>query len=327
MRIVLCYPVEKRHYEQICAAAAGHEVVDAGQERIAQELLAADIFCGHAKVPVPWAEVVRRGRLKWIQSSAAGLDHCLTPETIPADIIVTSASGLFAEPVAEQTLALTLGLLRSLPVFFRAQQKKEFVRRPTGDLQHTTVGIVGLGGNGVRIAEVLRPFRTRLIATDMFTEDQPQVVDALWPADQLDRLLAGSDIVILCAPLNAQTRGMIAAPQLARMKTDALLINVARGPIVVEKDLVAALESGHVAGAGLDVTEIEPLPAESRLWDLPNVIITPHVGAQSRFRADVATNLVCENLRRYFSGRPLINFVDKRLGYPTPAARRGEVPH
>jgi phosphoglycerate dehydrogenase-like enzyme len=324
MRIVLCYPLEPHHLDQIRAAAPGHEVVDAGQERIATELLEADIFCGHAKVPVPWPEVVRRGRLQWIQSSAAGLDHCLTPETIPTNIIVTSASGLFAEPVAEQTLALILGLLRSLPTFFRAQQKKEFIRRPTGDLHHATVGIVGLGGNGVRVAEVLRPFKPRLIATDMFLEGQPPVVDDLWPADQLDRLLAASDIVILCAPLNAQTLGMIAAPQLARMKEGSLLINVARGPLVVEHDLVATLQSGHLGGAGLDVTEIEPLPPSSPLWGLPNVVITPHVGAQSRFRADVTTNLVCENLRRYFAGRPLINLVDKRLGYPTPAARRGE---
>jgi lactate dehydrogenase-like 2-hydroxyacid dehydrogenase len=118
MRIVLCYLMEPRHVAQICAAAPGHEVVDAGQERIAQEILDADIFCGHAKVPVPWDEVVRRGRLKWIQSAAAGLDHCLTPETIASDIVVTSASGLFAEAVAEQALALLLGLLRGLPVFF-----------------------------------------------------------------------------------------------------------------------------------------------------------------------------------------------------------------
>src|SRR5438067_3337297 len=134
MRIVLCYPLEPRHYEKICAAAAGHEVIDAGQERIAQELLEADIFCGHAKVPVPWPEVVRRGRLRWIQSSAAGLDHCLTPETIGSEIVVTSASGLFAQAVAEQTLALLLGLLRGLPTFFRQQQRHEFVRRPTRDL-------------------------------------------------------------------------------------------------------------------------------------------------------------------------------------------------
>jgi len=326
MRIVLCYPIEPRHLEQIRAAAPGQEVVDAGQERIAAELPSADIFCGHAKVPVPWPEVVSRGRLKWIQSSAAGLDHCLTPATTASNIVVTSASGLFAEAVAEQTLALLLGLLRGLPTFFRAQQQRDFIRRPTRDLHHATVGIVGLGGNGIRIAEVLRPFRTRIIATDMFAEERPDCVDRLWPADQLDLLLAESDIVILCVPLNAQTLGLIAAPQLARMKRGSILINVARGPIVVESDLVAALQGGHLGGAGLDVTQVEPLAAESPLWDLPNVIITPHVGAQSLRRADNTTNLVCENLRRYFAGRPLINLVEKRLGYPTPAARRGEVP-
>jgi D-3-phosphoglycerate dehydrogenase len=324
MRIVLCYPIEQRHLEQICAAAPGHDVINAGQERIATELLEADVFCGHAKVPVPWPDIVHRGRLKWIQSSAAGLDHCLTPETIASDIVVTSASGLFAEAVAEQTLALVLGLLRSLPTFFRQQQAKEFVRRATRDLHHTTVGIVGLGGNGMRIAEVLRPFKTRIIATDVFADQRPACVDELWPADELDRLLAASDMVILCVPLNEQTQSMIAAPQLARIKRGALLINVARGPVVVESDLVTALESGHLGGAGLDVTEIEPLPPESRLWTLPNVMITPHVGAQSSHRADNTTNLICENLRRYFRQQPLINLVDKRLGYPTPAARRGE---
>ena len=163
---------------------------------------------------------------------------------------MTSASGLFADPVAEQTLALLLGLLRGLPTFFRAQQKREFIRRPTRDLHHATVGIVGLGGNGMRIAEVLRPFHTRIIATDMFTDERPACVDELWPADQLDRLLAESDIVILCVPLNDQTQGMIAAPQLARMKRGAILINVARGPIVVEKDLVAALAVGSLGRRG-----------------------------------------------------------------------------
>ena len=341
MRVVLCYPIERRHYELVVAACpTGTEVVDAGQERIAAELPTADIFCGHAKVPVPWPEVVCAGRLKWIQSSAAGLDHCLVPEVIASDIQVTSASGLFADQVAEQTLALLLGFLRSLPTFFRAAQKKEFIRRPTLDLHGATVGIVGLGGNGTRLAQVLQPFKTRIIATDMFPESWGKFpnlpdnssgtsgnlphVDALWPADQLDRLLAESDVVILCIPLNASTRHMIAAPQLGKMKRGAVLINVARGEVLKEADLIAALQSGHLAGAGLDVTEVEPLPISSSLWDLPNVIITPHVGAQSRRRADDTTNLICENLRRYFAGRKLINLVDKQLGYPTPAARRGE---
>ena len=108
------------------------------------------------------------------------------------------------------------------------------------------------------------------------------------------------------------------------MKPGSLLINVARGEVVNEAALVAALTSGHLAGAGLDVTEVEPLPPTSPLWDLPNVIITPHVGAQSRRRADDTTNLICDNLRRYVAGQKLLNLVDKTLGYPTPAARRGK---
>jgi phosphoglycerate dehydrogenase-like enzyme len=324
MRIVVCYPVEDRHLRQLQAAAPDCEICNAGQEGIARELLHADIFCGHAKVPVPWSDVVRQGRLKWIQSSAAGLDHCLVPEVIASDIVVTSASGLFADQVAEQTFALMLGLLRSLPTFFRAQQKREFIRRPTADLHHTTVGIVGLGGNGTRIAEVLRPWKVRILATDMFAEDKPDCVDELWPADQLSQLLHASDIVILCVPLNEQTHHLIGAKELAEMRQGSLLINVARGPVVDEAALIAALQSGHLAGAGLDVTEVEPLPEESPLWTLPNVIITPHVGAQSKRRIDDTTDLICENLRRYFSGKKLLNLVDKRLGYPTPAARRGE---
>lgn len=322
MRIVLCYPIEPKHLEQLRAAAPGHEIVDAGQERIAAELPNADIFCGHAKVPVPWPAVVKQGRLKWIQSSAAGLDHCLTQEVIDSDIVVTSASGLFADQVAEQTLALLLGFLRGLPTFFRQQQTKEFIRRPTLDLHGKTVGIVGLGGNGRRIAEVLVPFRVRMLATDYFPIEKPPHVEQLWPADQLHQLLAESDVVILCVPLNSQTEHMIGQRELATMKRGSVLINVARGPVIDEVAMIAALESGHLAGAGLDVTEIEPLAESSKLWTLPNVIITPHVGAQSARRADDTTNLVCENLRRYFSGQPLLNLVDKQLGFQVPFAMR-----
>jgi D-3-phosphoglycerate dehydrogenase len=317
MRIVLCYPVESKHVEQIAAAAPGAEVVDAGQERIAQEILEADIYCGHARFhPVPWDEIVRRGRLKWIQSSAAGMDHCLVPSVVASEIVVSSASGVLADQVAEHTLALLTGVLRSLPVFLRAQQKKEFVRRPTRDLHRATIGIVGFGGNGRRLAEVLRVFKGRILATDMFPSDKPDYVEALWPADRLADLLAESEIVILAAPLTESTRGMIDAAALARMKPGSILINVARGPLVVESALVEALRSGHLAGAGLDVTEHEPLPPASPLWESPQVIITPHVGGQSATRLDDMTSFFCENLRRWLSGEPLANLVDKRLGFP-----------
>lgn len=316
MRIVLCYPIERRHYEQIQAAAPGHEIIDAGQDRIATELLAADIFMGHAKVPVPWDEVVRRGRLQWIQSSAAGLDHCLVPSVIDSDITVTSASGLFADQVAEQTFALLFGLLRGLPTFFRAQQTREFIRRPTRDLHGASIGIVGFGGNGRRIAEVFAPFGCRILGTDVFPRELPAHVEAIWPAERLPELLATVDIVILCVPLNAQTHHMIGAKELAAMKPGSILINVARGQVVDEQALIASLQSGHLWGAGVDVTEVEPLPVDSPLWEIPNVIITPHVGAQSAKRADDTTDLLCENLKRFLRNEPLLNLVDKRLGFP-----------
>lgn len=316
MRLVLCYPVEERHLRQIAAVAPEMEIVDAGQQRVAEEILAADLFCGHAKVPMPWDEVVRRGRLRWIQSSAAGLDHCLVPSVVASRIVVTSASGVLADQVAEHTLALVTGLLRSLPVFFRAQQKREFIRRPTRDLHHSTVGIVGFGGNGRRIAEVLRPLKVRILATDMFPSHRPEYVEAILHADRFEELLPQVDVLILAAPLTDKTRGMINARTLAMMKPTATVVNVARGPLVVEADLVEALERGALGGAAMDVTEVEPLAPESRLWDQPCVIITPHVGGQSARRIDDMTNFFCDNLRRWLAGEPLNNLVDKRLGFP-----------
>jgi phosphoglycerate dehydrogenase-like enzyme len=318
-RVVLCYPVAERHVAQIAALVPQAEVVDAGQERVAEELSAADVFCGHPKVPVPWDEVVRRGRLRWIQSSAAGLDHCLVPPVVASDIVVTSASGVLANQVADHTLALLLGLLRSLPTFFRAQQAKEFIRRPTRDLHGARIGIVGLGGNGRRLAEVLSAFQTTILATDWFPVNKPDSVAELLPADALDELLPRVDILILAAPLTDVTRGMIDARRLALLPRGAILVNVARGPLVVEQDLVAALEAGHLGGAALDVTEPEPLPPESRLWSMPGVIITPHVGGQAATRIDDMTNFFCDNLKRYLSGRRLRNVVDKSLGFPAPA--------
>ncbi len=322
MRIVLCYPVEARHLKQIGAAAPRAEIVDAGQQRVAAELLAADVFCGHAKVPVDWDAVVAGGRLKWVQSSAAGLDHCLTPSVVASQIIVTSASGVLADQVSEQALALLLGLLRGLPTFFRAQQKREFIRRPNRDLHHSTVLIVGFGGVGRRVAEVLRPFQVRILATDVFPIDRPDYVDQLLPPDCLAELLPQADILLLAAPLTEQTRGMIDRQVLARLPQGAVLVNVARGALLVEADLVEALESGQLWGAALDVTPEEPLPESSRLWEMENLIITPHVGGQSRRRIDQMTDFFCENLRRYQAGQPLLNLVDKKLGFP--AAKGGK---
>jgi phosphoglycerate dehydrogenase-like enzyme len=317
-RIVLCYPVETQHLAQIATVAPQAEIVDAGQEGVATELLDADIFCGHAKVPVPWDKVVKKGRLRWIQSSAAGMDHCLVPSVIASDITVTSASGVLADQVADHTVALLTALLRSLPTFWEAQKKREFIRRPTRDLHRARIGIVGLGGNGRRLADVLSAFRTTILATDWFPENKPACVAELLPADALDDMLPRIDILILAAPLNDHTHHMINARRLTLLPKGAILINMARGKLVVENDLADALESGHLAGAGIDVTEVEPLAPESRLWDLKNLIITPHVGGQSFTRIDDMTNFFCDNLARYLAGRPLRNLVVKELGFPRP---------
>ncbi len=268
-RLVLCYPADKKHLKKIertlAALGVESEVIDAGQERVAAELLEADLYCGHAKVPVPWDEIVRRGRLRWIQSSAAGMDHCLVPEVIDSEIVVSSASGVLADQVADHTLALLLGVLRGLPTFFEAKSRREFIRRPTRDLHGARIGIVGFGGNGRRLFEVLRPFRTQVWATDWFPENAPEGLEALLPAEALDQMLPEVDLLILAAPLNDQTRGMIGAKQLGLLPKGAVLVNMARGPLVVEEALADALESGQLAGAGVDVTEVEPLPESSRL--------------------------------------------------------------
>lgn len=323
MNIVLCFPVEDRHVAQIeSASPPEYQVINAGQERVAEFLPQADIFCGHAKVPVPWDETVAGGRLKWIQSSAAGMDHCLVPSVIDSDIVVSSCSGLFAPQVAEQTAAILFGLLRSMTTFHVAKDAKEFVRRPTDDLLGKTVGIVGLGGNGRRIVESLAPFGVRLIATDLFPFDKPECVQELWPADQLHELLGQSDIVIMCIPLNADTHHYMGREEFAAMRAGSYFINVARGQVVKETELVAALETGLIRAAGLDVTEVEPLPESSPLWDMPNVIITPHVGAQSAKRVDVTVDFFCKNLELFQQGKKPKNLVDKRLGFPvrTPSA-------
>lgn len=321
MNIVLCYPAEASHVQQIRSLASDAEVIDAGQDGVAEAILSADVFFGHAKVPVPWPEVVQQGRLRWIQSSAAGLDHCLTPEVIASDITVTSASGLFANQVAEQTMALLYGVARKLPAFFRATLKREYIRLPTDDVHGKTIGIVGLGGNGRRIAQVLAPLNGRIIATDYFTDYKPPEVDKLWPKEELHRLLQESDIVILCVPLNEQTTHLMDREAFAAMKRSSVLINVARGAVVDESALIHALESGHLSGAGIDVAEVEPLPQESPLWEIPNVIITPHVGAQAATRVSDTTDFFCRNLPRYLQGEPLLNLVDKRLGFPHPSVR------
>ena len=317
--IVLCFPVQDRHVARI-AAAAGDDfhIISADQDTIAEEIFNADIFCGHAKNhQIDWDAVVKAGRLEWIQSSAAGMDHCLTPSVIHSPIHVSSASGVLANQVAEHGMALSLAFLRSLPTFFRAQQKQEFIRRPTMDLYGATVGILGLGGVGRRLAEILSVFGVKIVAVDMFPAEKPACVSELWGPANTDSLFAMCDVVFLCVPLNDDTRHLANAQKFSLMKPSALLVNIARGAIVDTDAMLAALESRQICGAVMDVTDPEPLPKNHPLWNREDVIITPHVGGQCVTRIEDMTRMYCENLRRWRAGEPLINYLSvKSLGFP-----------
>ena len=333
--LVVCFkdtPVEDVHIDRIRSAWPEMDIINVGQKDVANALFEADFFCGHAKVPVDWKKVVLNRRLQWIQSSAAGMDWCLVPAVVDSDIAITTASGVLADQVAEHTLALILAWMRSIPTCLHDQHAppspnyRQFVRCPTHDLTGATVGIVGFGGVGRRIAEILVPFQTTILATDLYPLDKPAHVAKLWTADRLDDMLRHSDIVILALPLNAQTRGMFNIERFWQMKPNALFVNIARGEIVATDDLVRALNEDQIAGAVLDVTAPEPLPAQHPLWDFfPNVIISPHIAGQSKRRFDDVVDIFIANIHRRKSGQQMINNLshkEKHLGFPI----RGEGP-
>lgn len=325
--IVTCFPLADSHVQQIRDTVGDQfEVVVSGQEQIHDDIFQADVFCGHAKVPVDWQGVVDQGKLKWIQSSAAGLDHCLTQPVIDSSIVVSGCSGLFANQVAEQAMSLLMGLIRRLPVFFRAQQIKEYVRRQTDDMHGKTIGIVGLGGNGQRIANVMRPMAKRIVGTDCFPEAcqhllERGVVDDIFSADELEKILPQSDVVIVTLPLSKMNEQRISDREFGMIAPGAYLINVGRGSVVDTDSLIRNLDNGHLGAAGIDVVDPEPLMPESPLWEMDNVLITPHVGAQSPTRLPVTVDLFCENVIRYGNGESLLNQVDKELGFPRPEHR------
>lgn len=295
-------------------------------ESIGSAIMDATIFFGHAKTPVDWQAVVAQGQLKWIQSSAAGLDHCLTPEVIESDIPVSGCSALFAPQVAETSMALLMGLLRSLPVFFAAKSKQEYVRRYTDELFGKTVGIIGYGGNGQQIARTLAPMASRIIATDKFpdsTDPLPidQRVAEIFPASQLNVLLEQADVVIVTLPLSAENEQLLSDAQFSSMKKGSYFINVGRGSVVEQDALIRHIASGHLKGVGIDVADPEPIAVDSQLWQFDNVIITPHIGAQSEFRVPRTIDLFEQNLARFVAGETLLNQVDKPLGYPRPEHR------
>jgi phosphoglycerate dehydrogenase-like enzyme len=297
----------------------GLEIVDAPTpEDRARELPDADIaFLSRLKAE----EFAAAGRLRWIQSPAAGVGNLLFPALRDSDVVVTNARGIHGAPIAEHVVAVSIALLRHIPFAIRRQTAREWAK---DDLPLSSyrafagccLGLVGLGAVGSAIAEKAASLGARVIAVRRnASAPPPPGVSAVYPPDRLPAVLAQADVLVLAAPLTPSTAGLIGAPELLMMKRSAILVNVARGRLVREAELVEELAKGTISGAALDVFEHEPLDPASPLWDRPNVLITPHTSA---FRADyweAAVKLFAENLNRYLDGRPLLNLVDKAAGY------------
>jgi phosphoglycerate dehydrogenase-like enzyme len=261
-------------------------------------------------------------QLKWLHLSSAGATHVLFPEMIASNVQVTNSRGLHGVPIAEHVLGVMIILARQLHQAYRIQLEGRWGRREMFDLYPTfrelsgeTVGIVGLGSIGLAIAERTKAMGMRVLATKRSGGAKPECVDELFGPTDLHTLLRASDFVVIAAPLTSETQGLIGEAELRAMKPTAYILNIGRGAIIQEAVLIRALKEKWIAGAGLDVTEIEPLPSESELFRLPNVFLTPHY---SGFRSNYwqhALTIFKPNLEKFLRGEPLNNVVNKQAGY------------
>lgn len=296
--------------------------LDKDNEAFLPTLRQAEILCA-GTVPTNWRELAPH--LRWLQAPSAGVDQLHTSTILDAEsgVIVTTASGIHVTTISEYVFGSMLMFNRSWPAMVEYQFRHEWAHDThtyhlrERELAGRTLGIVGLGNIGRRIAQVARAFGMQVLATRRSAQGNEQVpgVDRVYPMQQLHEMLHLCDYVVLAMPLSADTEKMIGAPELRAMRPDAYLVNIARGRVVDEAALIQALREGWIAGAGLDVTAQEPLPPESPLYDLPNVILTPHVsGASEHYEARLA-DLFADNLRRYRTGQPLLNRYDPDRGY------------
>lgn len=262
--------------------------------------------------------------LRWIALPSAGADHAIREGIVqPGGPIVTTASGIHAVPIGEYVLSLMLMWVRHWPEIIALQQAAIWPDQTTREKLHgreldgATLGIIGLGAIGRHIARLGRAFGMRIIATRRSASFGQSDADAdiMIPPEHLNDLLAASQFVVVSVPATTQTRHLIGRNELGKMRRDAFLINISRGSAIDETALISALTDGVIAGAGLDVFEQEPLPLESPLWKLPNVILSPHVAGNTDQYSRRFTDLFLDNLARFRAGEPLLNVVDLARGY------------
>jgi phosphoglycerate dehydrogenase-like enzyme len=311
-KMVILPPVHQQRWaERIREAVAGVEAVLCADQAAAHEAI-ADAEAAFGTVP---RELLNRARrLRWIQAPAAGPPAgWYYPELIEHPVVITNFRGIYNDHLGMHILSFVLAFARGFQVYLPQQQRREW--RPGAPIVHlpdATALLVGVGGIGGEAARLLAAFGTRVVAVDPRQTVPPAGVAALHGVERLDDLLPVADFVIITAPETPATQGLFNAARLARMKPSAFLINVSRGAIVVLDELAEAVRTRAIAGAGLDVYQVEPLPADHPLWTLPGVLMTPHVGGEGPYLDERRAEVLQDNCRRFAAGRPLRNLVDKR---------------
>lgn len=309
------------HWDGLMAALDGAEVLrfdDADAAGFDAALARADVAILR-KDPEP--KILAAPSLRWIHIDHAGLNRAARPDAFRDGLVVTGSSGRSSPVLAEHALFFALALAYRYPAFLDAQRAHQWGVAGQDDLRGLygrTIGIVGLGNTGKELAVRAKAFGMRVLGYRRRATPPPPGVDELFSADAgegLDALLEQSDFVVLCLGLSDKTRHMIGNRELALIGPKGYLINMARGPVVDEPALIAALQNGMIAGAGLDTFEVEPLPAASPLWDAPNTLITPHVTPAVPDRTQRSLDIICENIRRFKAGEPLLNALTREDEY------------
>jgi phosphoglycerate dehydrogenase-like enzyme len=260
--------------------------------------------------------------LHWVQVYFAGVENCVSqPAMAGGGLVLSNGQRLSSPTIAEHTMAMTYSLVRGLDVYHGQQTERRWAPNTVpsllefGGLENRTMLVVGLGGIGSQVARRAHALGMRVVATRNSSRSGPDYVDYVGLADELLKLAAEADVVVNAAPLTPSTEGLFDADFFKAMKPGAYFVSVGRGRSTVTADLIAALESGAIAGAALDVTDPEPLPADHPLWQAPRLLITPHMSAMSAATVQRIGALVVENLRRYQAGEPLLSVVDIERGY------------
>jgi phosphoglycerate dehydrogenase-like enzyme len=285
---------------------------DAACARVEVAFFSGDVFPDFSRQF--FSSVRKAPQLKWLHVFNAGVDHPIFAEVLARGVRLTTSAGSTAEPIAQTAIMGLLALARGLPHWLASQRSRKWdpVRagRLPRDLRGQTAVIVGLGQIGAEIARLARELGLKVIGIRRSPLKAGDPVDELRPPAALPELLPQCDWLIIACPLTPGTRGLIDAAAIARLPRGARIINIARGEIVVESAMIAALESGRLAGAYLDVFETEPLPADSPLWDLPNVLVTPHNSSAATGNDERVLEIFLDNLARWHRGAPLVNEVD-----------------